>query len=1422
MSFSDKLSGQKFSVPLLFTFLFVAFVTPTYSQPTIDVWEPNDVDSDAAKLVPSTTGLDPFADAALEPVSDRDYFYLAEDPADDSWVSLWILPFESQISRIDTHLTLFAGNLAAPIESNEDIEPFLIEESGIAGASILKDVSPLFLVETSLDKGPIATAPTGPYRIITLTSPNNAAMNRTETEPNNNPPTAEILVLGENMSGSISPTTDDDYFEVFVGDTSSCDLNISLKNISAVTSPADFKVDVFNAGGGGTIAGFEHNGGLGSNDFVHIPAGLILDMTVRIRIQTIVPVGGDYQLFIGKGVPAVLPSGAPLQVCRALANFRIPDASGIAGVATDSIFVNAPIPCPITNLDVFVEIEHNDVSDFEICLTHADTGTNILLYNRACPLDATLSAFFDDDGDPITCPPVGSYSPLQPLAIFNGEDASGDWILSITDHATSAGVDGNLNGWCLEFEKAPGVVCSITCPMDIFVPNDQGDCGASVTFPIPATSGSCGPVSCNPPPGSFFPVGVTQVICSEPNGATCVFNVIVNDVERPNITCPPDVLLDCPADTSAAANGSATATDNCGILTIDMSDVTALTCGNTLTITRTWTAIDVNDNSSICDQIITVKDTTPPSITCPADIIVECGDPTDPSVIGSATASDTCGSVTIEFSDTSVPDCGNTATITRTWTATDECGNSMTCVQIITVEDTTPPSITCPQDVIVECGDATDPATRGSATGNDTCGNVTIGFNDLSVPGCGNTETITRTWTATDDCGNTTTCDQIITVEDTTPPSITCPQDVIVECGDATDPATRGSATGNDTCGNVTIGFNDSSVADCGNTGTITRTWTATDDCGNTTTCNQIITVEDTTPPSISCPADITINDTDPRDPEVTGSATASDTCGSVVISSSDLTVSGTGNSAVITRTWTATDDCGNTASCDQIITVEDTSTATPTITFSPTETPTETVTVTNTPTVTDTPTHTVTHTPTNSVTNTPTFTRTPRPTFTPSVTRTPTNTLGFAVPTDPDLIDFLLDLEIFSSVTIAELDGDLEVELLFGTDRTGVDNTGSGIFAFNLDGTPVPGLWPLILDLDIRSSPAVADMDGDGLDEIAIGSFGVPNTLLIFDHDGSPLGQAQSNLSVISSPAIGNLDDDSDLEIAVGTSDGTLLAIERDGTPLNVNWPVVLPIAGPPAIVPRNDADSSPALGDLTGDGMPEIVVLSDDGVVHAYQTNGQPVPGFPFEAPRDTFGGAVPVSVNFASPLLVDVDGDWQLDVIAAMSNGRVYALHGNGQMVDGFPIRLPLTEPPLTPRRPGDDILSTPAVGDVDGDDLLELAVVFYDGVSAESRLYVFDLDGPASGNEGGWPTFQGNTLRTGFLPPGQKGDCNGDGLLTIEDAFCIIISWYRTGTMPGFDSRIDFDNSGRADSSDLIDFLEIHSQPIEPHEGDSGAD
>jgi hypothetical protein len=318
------------------------------------------------------------------------------------------------------------------------------------------------------------------------------------------------------------------------------------------------------------------------------------------------------------------------------------------------------------------------------------------------------------------------------------------------------------------------------------------------------------------------------------------------------ITCPPDVTLECSPmlDTSPASTGSATATDNCPLpVNIGFNDVIIpgpKGCDGNYIIERTWTATDTCGNTASCVQMITVDDTTPPSITCPADATIECGNDTSPGSTGTATAIDACSpNPTITFTDSFTPGCGNTGVIARTWTATDACGNTASCVQTITIVDTTPPSITCPADVTIDCEESDAPSNTGEASATDVCDpNPAITFTDNIVPGnCAGNYTIERTWTATDACGNSSSCMQSITVEDTDGPDFTPPADIEVECGtNLDDLGILGDVTNvTDNCSAIV----DTTYADamgenhCDGTGTIIRTWTVTDACGNSTSQTQ-------------------------------------------------------------------------------------------------------------------------------------------------------------------------------------------------------------------------------------------------------------------------------------------------------------------------------------------------------------------------------------------------------------------------------------------------------------------------------------------------------------------------------------------------------------------------------------------------------
>jgi predicted RNA-binding protein YlqC (UPF0109 family) len=193
------------------------------------------------------------------------------------------------------------------------------------------------------------------------------------------------------------------------------------------------------------------------------------------------------------------------------------------------------------------------------------------------------------------------------------------------------------------------------------------------------------------------------------NASSCAQTVTVIDNEAPAITCPADVSVNCEDDRNSAATGEATATDNCDdqVVIGESDSIAAGSCPQEEVITRTWTGTDDCGNSSRCDQVVTVVDTTPPEIQCNAYDITEFDgdddddDDDDDSVSFTATATDLCSDVRIKVGwivcvpppgddDDDDDDCkvrarGATITVLNSgdpgtvinWTAkaTDDCGN---------------------------------------------------------------------------------------------------------------------------------------------------------------------------------------------------------------------------------------------------------------------------------------------------------------------------------------------------------------------------------------------------------------------------------------------------------------------------------------------------------------------------------------------------------------------------------------------------------------------------------------------------------------------------------------------------------------------------------------------------------------------------
>lgn len=237
------------------------------------------------------------------------------------------------------------------------------------------------------------------------------------------------------------------------------------------------------------------------------------------------------------------------------------------------------------------------------------------------------------------------------------------------------------------------------------------------------------------------------------------------------------------------------------------------------------------------------------------------------------------------------------------------------------------------------------------------------------------------------------------------------------------------------------------------------------------------------------------------------------------------------------------------------------------------------------------------------------------------------------------------------------------------------------------------------------------------------------------------------------SSPVFANLDGKPGDELIVGTDDGSVHAYDargRDipGFPVHGVTPWWWPSGSAAARsnhvrAPLGSALTigAPVVADIDGDQSPDLVVTDNDGNVWAWDRRGRRLAGFT----PTTVDGRVQsrVHVNpvygsddvdlqdshnrllpgFAgSPVAADIDGDDRLEIIATSLDRHVYAWHGDGSPVPGFPVLV--VDPdkvsgidPVTHKvtfkpdaRAGDSggLVAPPAVADLTGDGRPEIVV------------------------------------------------------------------------------------------------------------------
>jgi gliding motility-associated-like protein len=566
--------------------------------------------------------------------------------------------------------------------------------------------------------------------------------------------------------------------------------------------------------------------------------------------------------------------------------------------------------------------------DMTVTMDQAPTASNIPAVNVQCSGDVPPVNIADvfDEADDFTAAPVVTHvgdvsdngtCPETITRTYRVTDGCGnftDVTQIITIHDTQNPVFA-----------APPANLTVECSGDVPAMTNLGwtdNCDGNGTVlgaDGPLVGGTCG--------GTVTRTWTYTDACG--NVGTTTQTITVNDTQAPVFAAAPvDVAVECIGDVPAMTNLAWT--DNCdgngSVPGVD-GGLVGGPCGGT--ITRTWTYTDACGNTATTTQTITVDDTTLPTASNPATTNVVQGNPVPP--IDITVVIDEADNCTVNPMVTFISETSDNGfcpeTITRVYRITDDCGNFIEVDHLITIADAIAPTATNPPNINVSCFvnvPAPDPLVVADEADNSGVPPTVDFVSDVS-DGNSCPETITRTYSVTDDCGNMINVTQLIIIIPTAAPVIPANVTTIVECiADAVQPV---PPVVSDECGNnivptVVIG------ADPICEGDKVFTYTYTDCAGNSSVFTYTYTLDVTTAPVVPangselvvCVEDIYI----PTAPVVT------DVCGNnivpVMTQNADPVCVGdkvftftytdcAGNASVYTYTFSVNDDVLPTAS---------------------------------------------------------------------------------------------------------------------------------------------------------------------------------------------------------------------------------------------------------------------------------------------------------------------------------------------------------------------------------------------------------------------------------------------------------------------------------------------------------------------------
>ncbi len=300
-----------------------------------------------------------------------------------------------------------------------------------------------------------------------------------------------------------------------------------------------------------------------------------------------------------------------------------------------------------------------------------------------------------------------------------------------------------------------------------------------------------------------------------------------------------------------------------------------------------------------------------------------------------------------------------------------------------------------------------------------------------------------------------------------------------------------------------------------------------------------------------------------------------------------------------------------------------------------------------------------------------------------------------------------------YNAATIGDVNGDGHPDVVIGVvggafnpNRTTIDNlflmTQEGTGAFTLATRRLVSM----IDVGSESAPALADLDGDGDLDLLVGNRIAPNDdqtarVSWIENTGTRTAPAFRERGVLPirgefsyAPAIADLDGDGLPELVMGTWTDRLVLYRNTGTRAAPQWM----LADTAFVRITRGSNTTPTLGDIDGDGLIDLVVGESSGDINVYRNTGTPsAPAFTLVS--DQFQGIR--SGRRSAPHLADLDGDGRADLLIGAEPGELHLWRNTGARGE-----IRFTRDSAFQLK--SDGYATPAAGDLDGDGRPDLVV------------------------------------------------------------------------------------------------------------------